>query len=91
MDIAGRVLRNGGSIHRIPIPITLLKLVAWTNFTAAKLLGYSPMLTPGKIREITHTDWLCDNSNITRITGWQPTCALAQGLAGMFDKTHKPR
>ena len=91
LDIAGRVLRNGGSIHRIPIPITLLKLVAWTNFTAAKLLGYSPMLTPGKIREITHTDWLCDNSNITRITGWQPTCELAQGLAGMFDKTHKPR
>ena len=91
LDIAGRVLRNGGSIHRIPIPITLLKLVAWINFTAAKLLGYSPMLTPGKIREITHTDWLCDNSNITRITGWQPTCELAQGLAGMFDKTHKPR
>ena len=91
LDIAGRVLRNGGSIHRIPIPITLLKLVAWTNFTTAKLLGYSPMLTPGKIREITHTDWLCDNSNITRITGWQPTCELAQGLAGMFDKTHKPR
>ena len=44
------------------------------------------MLTPGKIREITHTDWLCDNSNITRITGWQPTCELEQGLAGMFDK-----
>ena len=88
LDIAGRVLRNGGSIRRIPIPITLLKLVAWTNFTTAKLLGYSPMLTPGKIREITHSDWLCDNNDITRITGWQPTCELAQGLAGLFDKHH---
>ena len=86
LKIAKQVLRHGGTIRRLPIPITLLKLVAWTNFFAAQLLGYAPMLTPGKIREITHTDWLCDNSNITRITGWQPTCELEQGLAGMFDK-----
>ncbi len=91
LRIAKMVLRHGGTIIRLPIPITLLKLVAWINFTAAKLLVYSPMLTPGKIREITHTDWLCDNSDITRITGWQPTCELAQGLAGMFDTTQKPR
>ena len=91
LKIAKQVLRHGGTIRRLPIPITLLKLVAWTNFFAAQLLGYAPMLTPGKIREITHTDWLCDNSNITRITGWQPTCELEQGLAGMFDKNHKLR
>ncbi len=89
--IAEQVLRHGGKIRRLPIPIGLLKLVAWTNFYAAKLLGYAPMLTPGKIREITHSDWLCDNTDITKITGWQPTCELAQGLAGLFDKNHKPR
>ncbi len=91
ISIAQQVLRNGGKIRRLPIPITSLKLAAWTNFYAAKLLRYAPMLTPGKIREITHRDWLCDNNDITRITGWQPTCELAQGLAGLFDKNHKPR
>lgn len=88
IQIAQAVLRNGGKIRRLPIPIGLLKLVAWTNFYAAQLLRYAPMLTPGKIREITHSDWLCDNNDITRITGWQPTCELAQGLAGLFDKHH---
>ncbi len=88
IQIAQAVLRNGGKIRRLPIPIGLLKLVAWTNFYAAQLLRYAPMLTPGKIREITHSDWLCDNNDITRITGWRPTCELAQGLAGLFDKHH---
>ena len=88
IQIAQAVLRDGGKIRRLPIPIGLLKLVAWTNFYAAQLLRYAPMLTPGKIREITHSDWLCDNNDITRITGWQPTCELAQGLAGLFDKHH---
>ncbi len=88
IQIAQAVLRNGGKIIRLPIPIGLLKLVAWTNFYAAQLLHYAPMLTPGKIREITHSDWLCDNNDITRIIGWQPTCELAQGLAGLFDKHH---
>ncbi|MCF8192709.1 MAG: NAD-dependent epimerase/dehydratase family protein [Candidatus Methylopumilus sp.] len=88
IKIAQAVLRDGSKIRRLPIPIGLLKLVAWTNFYAAQLLRYAPMLTPGKIREITHSDWLCDNNDITRITGWQPTCELAQGLAGLFDKHH---
>jgi nucleoside-diphosphate-sugar epimerase len=88
IQIAQAVLRDGGKIRRLSIPIGLLKLVAWTNFYAAQLLRYAPMLTPGKIREITHSDWLCDNSDIIRITGWQPTCELAQGLAGLFDKHH---
>ncbi len=88
IQIAQAVLRDGGKIRRLSIPIGLLKLVAWTNFYAAQLLRYAPMLTPGKIREITHSDWLCDNNDITRITGWQPTCELAQGLAGLFDKHH---
>ncbi|MSP85929.1 MAG: NAD-dependent epimerase/dehydratase family protein [Methylotenera sp.] len=91
LDISGRVLRHGGVVRRIPIPITLLKLVAWTNFAAAKLFGYAPMLTPGKIREITHTDWMCDNSEIIRMTGWQPTIDLARGLANIFDKNHKKK
>ncbi|CAN4275466.1 WcaG Nucleoside-diphosphate-sugar epimerases [Methylophilaceae bacterium] len=88
IKIAQAVLRDGGKIRRLSIPIGLLKLAAWTNFYAAQLLHYAPMLTPGKIREITHSDWLCDNTNITRIIGWQPTCELAQGLAGLFDKHH---
>jgi 2-alkyl-3-oxoalkanoate reductase len=86
LDIGGRVLREGGSIRRVPIPVTLLKIVAFTNLTAAQMLGYAPMLTPGKIREITHPDWLCDNHEITQVTGWQPAFGLERGLACIFGK-----
>jgi hypothetical protein len=66
--------------------VTLLKIVAFTNLTAAQMLGYAPMLTPGKIREITHPDWLCDNHEITQVTGWQPAFGLERGLACIFGK-----
>jgi nucleoside-diphosphate-sugar epimerase len=70
----------------VPIPIPLLNLAAYTNLAAAKLLGYAPMLTPGKVREITHEDWLCDNSEFTQVTGWQPAFGLEQGLSLIFNK-----
>ena len=86
LEIGGRVLRGGASVRRVPIPIPLLNLAAYTNLAAAKLLGYAPMLTPGKVREITHEDWLCDNREFTQVTGWQPAFGLEQGLACIFNK-----
>lgn len=89
LDIGGRVLRGGNPIRRIPIPISFLNFVARINLTASQLFRYAPMLTPGKVREITHTDWLCNNHEITRVTGWQPAFRLEQGLASIFDKNIK--
>lgn len=86
LDIGGRVLRGGRPVHRVPIPVPVLTLAALANFAAARLLGYAPMLTPGKIRELTHPDWVCDNSDFSRITGWQPAFRLEQGLTCIFGK-----
>lgn len=86
LDIGGRVLRDGAMVRRISIPISMLKLAAHANLGAARLLGYSPMLTPGKVREITYHDWVCDNSNITRALGWQPAFDFERGLSCIFDK-----
>jgi nucleoside-diphosphate-sugar epimerase len=38
------------------------------------------MLTPGKVRELTEREWLCDNSAFTAATGWRPRTELARGL-----------
>lgn len=86
LDIAGRVLRGGSKVRRLAIPIPLLNLAALANLGASRLLGYAPMLTPGKVKEITHPDWLCDNDNITRAIGWRPAFELEQGLASTFGK-----
>ncbi len=86
LDIAGRVLYGGAPVRRLPIPIPVLNLAALANLAAARLLGYAPMLTTGKVREITHPDWLCDNNAFTLITGWRPVYGLEQGLACTFGK-----
>jgi nucleoside-diphosphate-sugar epimerase len=54
--------------------------VAGLNLTAARVLGYAPMLTPGKVRELTHSDWTADNAAICRKTGWAPRITLPQGM-----------
>jgi len=84
--VAGRALRAGKPVRRIPIPVPLLGLAAFANLGAARLLGYAPMLTPGKVREITHPDWLCDSHAFALATGWRPTIGLEPGLARAYGK-----
>ena len=48
------------------------------------LLRYHPMLTPGKARELTQADWVCNNSDLSAATGWAPAIDLEQGLLTLF-------
>jgi len=69
---------------------TILMLLGLSDITAgtARVLGYAPMLTPGKIRELTHPDWLCDSHDFINATGWRPTVSLESGLARTYG-THR--
>jgi nucleoside-diphosphate-sugar epimerase len=69
-----------GRVRRIRIPGAFLSLLAAINVTAASALGFSPMLTPGKVRELRHSDWVCDNTPFTRETGWVPRVGLEEGF-----------
>lgn len=71
---------SGRQVYRIPIPILPLAWLARLNVRVAGLAGYLPMLTPGKIREIEHPDWSCDNTLFSRETGWHPKILLEEGL-----------
>lgn len=68
------------SVLKVPVPVRLLNMIAITNLGLARLLHYSPMLTPGKIREIVHPDWTCNNSAISSYLGWQPTIQLSDAM-----------
>lgn len=70
----------GKSVLKIPIPVLVLNALATTNLGMARLFRYSPMLTPGKVRELMHPDWTCDNTVISRDLGWQPTIKLADAM-----------
>ncbi|UCF95370.1 MAG: NAD-dependent epimerase/dehydratase family protein, partial [Desulfobacterales bacterium] len=75
---ASRVFARG--IIRIPVPEILLQGLAALNLMTARRLGYAPMLTPGKVRELRHPDWVCDNRRLSEETGWAPRVALEEGL-----------
>lgn len=72
-------------IIRLPLPAALLKSLAAMNVTTARLIGYAPMLTPGKVRELRHPDWVADNTALTAAIGWQPGFSLQQGLRRTMD------
>ena len=69
----------------IGVPVWLLKSVAETNLLLSRLFRYAPMLTPGKTRELTRTQWLCDNAAFSEATGWMPAVLLEDGVRSLFD------
>lgn len=77
-EIASRVW--GRPVFSVPVSGALIAAVAAVNLRLAKMLGYSPMLTPGKVRELQHTNWVCDNRALTEAFGWQPQTRLPEGL-----------
>lgn len=72
-------------ILRIPLPKNLLNVIAGCNLLGARVMGYRPMLTPGKIRELWHPNWVCDNRAFTNATGWNPQVQLEGGLLRTLD------
>ena len=63
------------------VPRWLLDAIAASISRIASVTGKPPMLTPPKLRELRHPDWVVDNDAITRATGWTPKIRLTDGLA----------
>ena len=71
-------------VHMLRLPRILLDFSARANLVFSSLLGYAPMLTPGKVRELVQAEWLCDNGAFTRATGWKPRLDLKRGAEQLF-------
>jgi nucleoside-diphosphate-sugar epimerase len=67
-------------VWELPVPATVLGWLAQGSVLAARIGGYAPMLTPGKVRELRHPDWVCDNAALSGALGWTPRVTLAEGL-----------
>jgi len=76
---------SDGKFRKLRLPAFLLEMTARTNLLFSALLGYAPMLTPGKVRELRQPDWLCDNSDFMDATGWKPQMDLKQGVYQLFE------
>ena len=68
-------------VRCIFIPVALVSLFADINLWLAVVLRYAPMLTPGKVREIRHPDWVCDIAPLVLVLpSWQPRVRLRDAL-----------
>ncbi|MDJ0891442.1 MAG: SDR family NAD(P)-dependent oxidoreductase [Gammaproteobacteria bacterium] len=84
------VIRAAGNLRgrapvRLPVPVPALRLAGYVGLGAARLAGYAPMLTPGKVSELIHPDWVCDNRQVFLQLGWRPRFELEAGLRRTLD------
>lgn len=69
-------------VHCVAIPDLLIRSIALSNLWFARLFHYSPMLTPGKVNELQHHDWVCDNTPLIHaLPAWQPGIHLQDVLS----------
>jgi len=78
IDTVGRL--NAKHVRCVHVPVPAVIGLAKLNLVAARMFRYEPMLTPHKIRELKHPDWVCDNAALTHATGWTPKVSLEEGL-----------
>lgn len=86
LSIGSEVLREGRKVRRIPISASVLRVFAQMNLFFSRLLNYAPMLTPGKVNELTHLNWVSEPNNFTQVIDWRPVYQLERGLASIFNK-----
>ena len=72
---------RGGRIVPLPVPEWMLLGLARVSVLGARLRNRAPMLTPAKVNELRHPDWVCDNTKVVKALDWQPQVDFAQGLA----------
>lgn len=71
---------RGSRVCVLRLPPWLLRMVAGINLCLARASGGSPMLTPGKVRELTHPDWTADAGRFSRVSGWSPRIRFQDAL-----------
>jgi nucleoside-diphosphate-sugar epimerase len=76
--IASRHL--GRRVRRLALPFGVLWLPAELNRWLARTVGYAPMLTPGKLRELYHPDWVARGGTGQLLADWRAEVDFEAGF-----------
>jgi len=66
---------------RLRIPAPILLAAAHLNAFVRRRSRHPPMLTPGKIREMLHPDWVAHGRSLSAATEWRPQHKADTGFA----------
>ena len=71
----------------VVLPVGIMNAIARLNLALSGVLRYAPMLTPGKVGELTRESWQGDDGSFGTLTGWRPRFDLERGLEQTFGGT----
>ncbi len=81
--IAGAVNRE--NVRCLYIPRLVTHVIAALALAVARVTGAIPAVTPGKVRELYHRDWVCRLNLLDGKTGWRPRIDFRSGYAATVE------
>ncbi len=70
----------GRKVRTVPVPAVVLHASAVFHQLRARISGRPAILSPGKVRELRHPDWLVKTNPLAEDDLWQPAYTLRSGL-----------
>jgi len=61
-------------------PYSLMIVGGYIAKTVCMLVGKTFFLTPDKLRELSHPDWVCHDTDIEKKIGWTPQIGFSEGI-----------
>ena len=74
-------------IRFVRIPKLLLSSTSHLNVLLSKAFNYSPMLTPGKVRELYHENWISQYDS--SLSNWTPKVDFKTGLSALYSLANR--
>ncbi|MEQ1929738.1 MAG: NAD-dependent epimerase/dehydratase family protein [Parvularculaceae bacterium] len=67
--------------RKIRAPRRLLAACTAISSSVERLFGGAPMVTPGKVAEFFHPDWVARDNMFAAASSWRPSTSLGEGFA----------
>ena len=83
-EIAAKI--RGKPVRLLRVSSRWLRPIGVLNQKMARLWARPPMLTPGKVNELFHHCWVCEDDALRRDLSWEPVWDLEKGLRSFLEK-----
>lgn len=77
-DAAGEAA--GHKVSCVFLPRAVVKVAGAVEVALARRARRAPEVTPGKVRELYHSDWVCHDNLLQESCDWHPAVPLVEGL-----------
>ena len=70
----------GRRVTCISVPRGVMRAIAGIDSWLARVAGRAATVTPEKVNELYHDDWVCRENRVADFAGWRPRVDLDEGM-----------